>query len=158
MCSVQSLVYCLLQGSAMGIGALSLTALRTCKLDTAKLKLTGSHGNRLQQVSLTLSLSLSVCVCMCVCVCVCMRIHTTAPCSSALRDLLRQSLAAPAHSLRLLFGSGAMQAAGIEPAPSRHEPGDSTTDTAPTTIHHMHTATVGTPHGYPDRPCGLRGC
>ena len=33
----------------------------------------------------------------------------------------------------LLFGSKAMQAVGIELAPSRHEPSDSTTGTAPTT-------------------------
>ena len=86
------------------------------------------------------------------------KIHTTAPCSSALRDLLRQSLAAAAHLLRLLLGSGAMQAAGIEPAPSRHEPGDSTTNTAPTTTHYMHTATDGTLHKYPDRPSGRCCC
>ena len=41
-------------------------------------------------------------------------------------------------------GSRAVQAEGIEPAPSWHEPGDSTTDTAPTTTHHRHTATDGT--------------
>ena len=42
-----------------------------------------------------------------------------------------------------VFGSRAMQAAGIEPAPSRHEPGDSTTDTAPTTTQYMHTRVPG---------------
>ena len=38
----------------------------------------------------------------------------------------------------------AMQAAGIEPAPSRHEPGDSTIDTAPTTTHYTRASTNGT--------------
>ena len=38
----------------------------------------------------------------------------------------------------------AMQAAGIEPAQSRNEPGDSTTDTAPTTTYCTHASTDGT--------------
>ena len=98
----------------------------------------------------------------CVCVCVCVSLpfsevshgspqdrkkHTTAPCSRGLRDLLRQSLAAAVHSLPsscLLFGSRAMQAAGIEPAPLRHEPGDLTTGTAPTTTHYTDASTDGT--------------
>ena len=49
-------------------------------------------------------------------------------------------------------------AGGIEPAPSRHDPGDSTTDTAPTTTHYMHTATDGTGHKHPDRPSGRCCC
>ena len=48
------------------------------------------------------------------------------------------------QQLRLLrFGGRAMRAAGIEPAPSRHETGDSTTDTAPTKGQHTHTRAQG---------------
>ena len=62
---------------------------------------------------------LCVCVCVCVCVCLCVCV---------------QGRIQPATCLSsLLFGGGAMRTAGIEPAPQRHEPGDSTTGTAPTT-------------------------
>ena len=52
------------------------------------------------------------------------------------------------QQLRLLilrFCGGAMWAVGIEPAPSGHEPGDSTTDTAPTKRQHTHTDTGESP-------------
>ena len=48
------------------------------------------------------------------------------------------------QQLRLFhFGRGAMRAAGIEPAPSRHKTGDSTTDMAPTKGQHAHTRAQG---------------
>ena len=68
-----------------------------------------------------------------VCVCVCVSAYILCVCVCVL------------PSSCLLFGSRAMQAAGIEPAPSWHEPGDSTTDTSPTTTHYTHASTDGTP-------------
>ena len=62
--------------------------------------------------------------CVCVCVCVC---------------------ALQPGTCSLLFGSAATRTAGIEPAPSRHEPGDSTAGVAHTT------ATYTSVHAYGHR-------
>ena len=64
------------------------------------------------------------------------------------------------QQLRLFrFGKGAMRAARIEPAPSRHETGDSTTNMAPTKGPHKHTHTgTGMPQGnYHITPTGMQG-